>query len=144
MPVRLCSWRRGIAATDTNLTVYPPPSFEFIERSPGPPGFSFDRQPKADLRRRGRNLHCKERRREVHGAIQAWFILTGVNVRPGKGKPLKEPAMIKKLVALAFCAAFGLTSFSALAEEDHHHHYYHHHYYHHDYHHHDHHDDHHM
>jgi hypothetical protein len=40
--------------------------------------------------------------------------------------------MIKKLVALAFCAAFGLTSFSALAEEDHHHHYYHHHYYHHD------------
>jgi hypothetical protein len=47
--------------------------------------------------------------------------------------------MMKKLVALAFCAAFGLTSFSALAEEDHHHHYYHHHYYHHDYHHHDHH-----
>jgi hypothetical protein len=47
--------------------------------------------------------------------------------------------MIKKLVALAFCAAFGLTSFSALAEEDHHHHSYHHHYYHHDYHHHDHH-----
>jgi hypothetical protein len=46
--------------------------------------------------------------------------------------------MMKKLIALAFCAAFGLTSFSALAEEDHHH-YYHHHYYHHDYHHHDHH-----
>jgi hypothetical protein len=44
--------------------------------------------------------------------------------------------MMKKLVALAFCAAFGLTSFSALAEEDHHHHYDHHHYYHHDYHHH--------
>jgi hypothetical protein len=80
----------------------------------------------------------------VHGAIQAWFILAAVNVRPGKGKPLKESAMMKKLVALAFCAAFGLTSFSALAEEDHHHHYYHHHYYHHDYHHHDHHDDHHM
>ena len=52
--------------------------------------------------------------------------------------------MMKKLVALAFCAAFGLTSFSALAEEDHHYHSYHHHYYHHDYHHHDHHDDHHM
>jgi hypothetical protein len=80
----------------------------------------------------------------VHGAIQAWFILAAVNVRAGKGKPLQEPAMMKKLVALAFCAAFGLTSFSALAEEDHHHHYYHHHYYHHDYHHHDHHDDHHM
>jgi hypothetical protein len=45
--------------------------------------------------------------------------------------PLKEPAMMKKLIALAFFAAFGLTSFSALAEEDHHHHYYHHHYYHH-------------
>jgi hypothetical protein len=25
MPVRLCSWRPAIAATDTNLTVYPPP-----------------------------------------------------------------------------------------------------------------------
>jgi hypothetical protein len=37
--------RRAIAATDTNRTVYPPPSFfELIERSPGPPGFSFDRQ----------------------------------------------------------------------------------------------------
>ena len=41
--------------------------------------------------------------------------------------------MLKKVVALAFCAAFGLTSFSALAEEDHHH-YYHHHYVHHDHH----------
>jgi hypothetical protein len=51
---------------------------------------------------------------------------------------LKESAMMKKLVVLAFCAAFGLTSFSALAEE-YHHHYDHHHYYHHDYHHHDHH-----
>jgi hypothetical protein len=30
--------------------------------------------------------------------------------------------MMKKLVALAFCAAFGLTSFSALAEEDYYHH----------------------
>jgi hypothetical protein len=61
----------------------------------------------------------------------------------GLRKPLKEPAMMKKLVALAFCAAFGLTSFSAFAEEDHHHHYYHHdyhhHYSHHDYHHYDHH-----
>jgi hypothetical protein len=45
---------------------------------------------------------------------------------------------MKKLIALAFCAAFGLASFSALAEEDHHH-SYHHHYSHHDYHHHDHH-----
>jgi len=54
-------------------------------------------------------------------------------LRPGK--PLKEPAIMKKLIALVFCAAFGLTSFSALAEEDHHH-SYHHHYYHHDYHHH--------
>ena len=86
----------------------------------------------------------KPRAREGRNPIQAWFILTAVSVRPGKGKPLKEPAMMKKLVALAFCAAFGLTSFSALAEEDHHHHYYHHHYEHHDYHHHDHHDDHHM
>jgi hypothetical protein len=54
-----------------------------------------------------------------------------------RGEPLKERAMMKKLVALAFCAAFGLTSFSALAEEDHHHHYHHHytHHYHHDDHH---------
>ena len=57
--------------------------------------------------------------------------------------------MMRKLVAIAFCAAFGLTSFSALAEEGHHyhhhdyHHYHHHDYHHHDYHHH-HHDDHHM
>jgi hypothetical protein len=86
----------------------------------------------------------KPRAREGRNPIQAWFIVTAVSVRPGKGKPLKEPAMMKKLVALAFCAAFGLTSFSAVAEEDHHHHYYHHdyhHHYHHDYHHHD---DHHM
>jgi hypothetical protein len=61
-----------------------------------------------------------------------------------RGSPLKEPTMMKKLVALAFCAAFGLTSFSALAEEDHHHHSYHHHYYHHYYHHDYHHHDHHM
>ena len=75
-------------------------------------------------------------------AVQARFILTG-GVNVSLGKPLKESAMMKKLISLAFCAAFGLTSFSALAEEDHHHHYYHHHYVHHD--HHDyHHDDHHM
>jgi hypothetical protein len=80
------------------------------------------------------------RARKGRNPIQAWFILTPASVRPGKGKRLKEPAMMKKLVALAFCAAFGLTSFSAVAEEDHHHHYYHHHS-HHDYHHHD---DHHM
>jgi hypothetical protein len=52
-----------------------------------------------------------------------------------------------KLVAIAFCAAFGLTSFSALAEEGHHyHHHDYHHYHHHDYHHYHHHyhDDHHM
>jgi hypothetical protein len=90
MPVRLCSWRRAIAATATNLTIYPSSSFEFIERSPGPPGFSFDRQTRGGLRRRGHKLRCKERRREVHGAIQARFILTAADVRRGKGKPLKE------------------------------------------------------
>jgi hypothetical protein len=47
--------------------------------------------------------------------------------------------MMRKLFALAFFAAFGLTSFSALAEEDHHSHHYHH-----DYRHDRHHDDHHM
>ena len=48
-----------------------------------------------------------------------------------RGSHLKELAIKKKLVALAFCAAFGLTSFSAVAEENHHHHYYHHEYHHH-------------
>jgi hypothetical protein len=144
MRVRLCRWRRGIAATDTNLTVYPPPSFEFIERSPGPPGFSFDRQTQggfektADVIFIAKNVDARCTELFRLGSFSQLLTFAGAT------KPLKESAMMKKLVALAFCAAFGLTSFSALAEEDHHHHYYHHHYYHHDYHHHDHHDDHHM
>ncbi len=42
---------------------------------------------------------------------------------------------MRKLVAIAFFAAFGIASFSALAEEDHHHHHYYHLVYHHDRHH---------
>jgi hypothetical protein len=74
--------------------------------------------------------------------IQAWFILSAVDFRPGPGEATRGTRHDEKACCLAFCAAFGLTSFSALAEEGHH---YHHH---HDYHHHDyhpyHHDDHHM